>query len=48
MSKEELIRLEGVTKVYDMGVEKVHALRGVDLTIRDNEYVAIMGTSGSG
>ena len=48
MSDEPLIRLEGVTKVYDMGVEKVHALRGVDVSIRDNEYVAIMGTSGSG
>ena len=45
---EPLIRIEGVTKVYDMGVEKVHALRGVDLDIMPNEYVAIMGSSGSG
>ncbi len=48
MSDEPLIRIEGVTKVYDMGVEKVHALRGVDLEIQPNEYVAIMGSSGSG
>lgn len=48
MSDQPLIEIEGVTKVYDMGVEKVHALRGVDLTIHPNEYVAIMGTSGSG
>src|ERR1044072_2266387 len=31
-----------------MGREAVHALRGVDLTIRRNEFVAIMGPSGSG
>ncbi len=48
MSDEPLIQIEGVTKVYDMGVEKVHALRGVDLEIQPNEYVAIMGSSGSG
>jgi putative ABC transport system ATP-binding protein len=42
------IRLEGITKVYPMGGETVHALRGVDLTIRRNEMVAIMGPSGSG
>jgi putative ABC transport system ATP-binding protein len=33
---------------YDMGGEIVHALRGVDVTIRKNEFVAIMGPSGSG
>ncbi len=42
------IRLRGITKVYKMGVEKVHALRGVDLDIHKNEFVAIMGASGSG
>jgi putative ABC transport system ATP-binding protein len=42
------IVLRGITKVYSMGEEKVHALRGVDLTIRRNEFVAIMGSSGSG
>ena len=36
-------------KTYDMGSEQqVHALRGVNVTIRRNEYVAIMGPSGSG
>ena len=33
---------------YDMGGEVIHALRGVNLTVKKNEYVAIMGPSGSG
>ena len=43
-----LIEIKNVTKVYDMGAEKVHALNGVDLEIQGGEYVAIMGSSGSG
>jgi putative ABC transport system ATP-binding protein len=43
-----IIRLEGITKDYSMGTETVHALRGVDLEIRPNELLAIMGPSGSG
>jgi len=43
-----LINLSQITKVYDLGKEKVHALRGVDLQIKQNEYVSIMGPSGSG
>ncbi len=42
------IRTEDLTKTYEMGAEKVQALRNVDLNIRRGEYVAIMGPSGSG
>lgn len=43
-----LLRLAGVTKVYGMAQAAVHALRGVDLDIRDGEFIALMGPSGSG
>ncbi|AEJ62238.1 ABC transporter related protein [Spirochaeta thermophila DSM 6578] len=45
---DEVIRLEGVTKTYTMGEVEVQALRGIWLTVRRNEFVAIMGASGSG
>jgi putative ABC transport system ATP-binding protein len=43
-----LIETKGITKVYRMGRTEVHALRGVDLKIEEEEYAAIMGPSGSG
>jgi putative ABC transport system ATP-binding protein len=43
-----LINLRGISKIYRIGVETVHALRTVDLDIGENEFVAIMGSSGSG
>jgi putative ABC transport system ATP-binding protein len=43
-----LIDIKKVTKVYEMGEEKLYALNGVDLEIEKNDYVAIMGPSGSG
>jgi putative ABC transport system ATP-binding protein len=43
-----VIEIEGVTKLYRMGTETIHALRGVSLKIHRNEYLAIMGPSGSG
>jgi putative ABC transport system ATP-binding protein len=43
-----IIKLTNITKIYQVGEEKVHALDGVSLQIEKNEYVAIMGPSGSG
>jgi putative ABC transport system ATP-binding protein len=43
-----VIKTEDLAKVYEMGAEQVHALRGLDVEIRKGEYVAIMGPSGSG
>ncbi len=43
-----MIELRQVTRIYGRGDAAVQALRGVDLTIRDSEFVAVMGPSGSG
>ncbi len=46
--KREIIRIEGIKKIYKPGSQQVRALDGIDIIIRENEYVAIMGPSGSG
>ena len=43
-----IIDIKSITKLYEMGAEKLYALKGVDVVIERNEYVAIMGPSGSG
>jgi putative ABC transport system ATP-binding protein len=43
-----MIRLQGVTKQYQMGDQTVHALQGIDLQIDRNEMIAFIGASGSG
>lgn len=43
-----VIQLDQIHKTYTMGETEVHALRGISLTVREGEFVAIMGTSGSG
>lgn len=45
---QHLIELKGVTKVYGEGLASMQALRSVDLSIDEGEFVAIMGPSGSG
>lgn len=48
MNNNNIITIEHIAKIYQVGSETVHALSDVSLTIDQNEYVAIMGPSGSG
>lgn len=43
-----VIRIEAVRRIYQVGAECIRALDGVDMEVRENEYVAVMGQSGSG
>jgi len=45
---DEVIRIRDLHKTYKMGDIEVHALRGINVTIRRSEFVAVMGASGSG
>ncbi len=47
-ARSPLIELRGVTKVYGQGLAALLALKGIDLTIEEGEFVAVMGPSGSG
>lgn len=46
--KNEIIRVDDIRRDFRVGSETVHALRGVSFSIREGEFVTIMGTSGSG
>ncbi|MBW2988686.1 ABC transporter ATP-binding protein [Candidatus Woesearchaeota archaeon] len=48
MKQDIIIKLENVWKVYKMGEVEVPALRGLNLEVKRGEFLAIMGTSGSG
>jgi len=43
-----VIRLDRISRVFEVGGQPVHALRGVTLTVDPGEYVSLMGPSGSG
>lgn len=45
---ENIIEITDIKKYFTVGTQTVKALQGIDLSIKKNEYVAIMGTSGSG
>ncbi len=47
-STDSVIRVEDVHKYYELGETRVHALRGVNVSIARGEFVAVMGASGSG
>lgn len=46
--REIVFQARGITKIYDFGEVKVHALRGVDLDLFRGEFVVLLGPSGSG
>lgn len=48
MTQQPLLELRGITKSYSMGEQQFLALKGIDLTVMPNEFIAITGPSGSG
>ena len=46
--KTTLIEVEGVEKIYELGSQKIHALRGINFSIYSGQFLAIAGPSGSG
>lgn len=48
MNPEPILQLRGITRDFKLGSQTVHVLKGIDLDIEKNSYVALMGPSGSG
>ena len=46
--KHSVIKLQDITRIYNVGSETIHALNGISIQVTENQYVAIMGHSGSG
>lgn len=46
--EKALIEFQGVEKTYQLGTQKVHALRGINFTVHPGEFIAVAGPSGSG
>ncbi len=44
----DVLKIEHLTRTFVMGEERVHALRGISFSVKEGEFVSIMGTSGSG
>ena len=44
----EIIKVENLRRIFEVGSEKVHALKGITFGVNEGEFVSIMGTSGSG
>ncbi len=43
-----MIKLQNVTRTFELNKHKIEVLKGIDLEIEDDEFIAIMGPSGSG
>ena len=48
MPKNVILKIENLQRVFQVGSEKVHALRGISFVVNEGEFVSIMGASGSG
>lgn len=43
-----MIKLQNVTRTFELNKHKIEVLKGINLEIKDDEFIAIMGPSGSG
>ena len=48
LKPQPIYELHGISKTYDQGANEIHAVRGVDLTIDEGEFLVVVGPSGSG
>jgi putative ABC transport system ATP-binding protein len=48
LNAQPIYELHGISKTYEQGANEIHAVRGVDLTIEEGEFLVVVGPSGSG